>query len=83
MAGMRALHKKTGVTYKFSGDLRECISKAEKELKEKQESQERVFLRWQRDKAVKAFDAYEKRIGDLKDFIPLAKNEIAKKEQEE
>lgn len=30
MAGMRATHKKDGVSYKFSGDLRECIEKARK-----------------------------------------------------
>lgn len=35
MAGIRAVHKKDGVSYKFSGDLRECIEKARKELTEK------------------------------------------------
>lgn len=32
MAGMRAVHKKDGTTFKFSGDLREAIEKAEKAL---------------------------------------------------
>lgn len=81
MAGMRAVHKKTGTTFKFTGDIKECIERVEKELKEKQESQERVFLKWQRDKAVKAWESYEKRISDLKDFIPLAKNELRKREE--
>lgn len=36
MAGMRAVHKKNGTTFKFSGDLKEAIEKAEKELKEKE-----------------------------------------------
>ena len=35
MAGMRAVHKKNGTTFKYSGDLKETIEKAEKELKEK------------------------------------------------
>lgn len=34
MAGMRAVHKKNGTTFKYSGDLKETIEKAEKELKE-------------------------------------------------
>lgn len=33
MAGMRAVHKKNGTTFKYSGDLKETIEKAEKELK--------------------------------------------------
>lgn len=36
MAGMRALHKKNGITFKYSGELKEAIEKAEKELKEKE-----------------------------------------------
>ena len=35
MAGMRAVHKKNGTTFKYSGDLKETIEKAEKELKER------------------------------------------------
>lgn len=30
MAGMRAVHKKNGTTFKYSGDLKETIEKAEK-----------------------------------------------------
>lgn len=81
MAGMRTKRTKGKITYTISGDLRECVEKAEKELKEKQESQERTFLKWQRDKAVKALETYEKRIADLKDFIPLAKEELKKREE--
>lgn len=36
MAGMRAVHKKNGTTFKYRGDLKETIEKAEKELKEKE-----------------------------------------------
>lgn len=36
MAGMRAVHKKNETTFKYSGDLKETIEKAEKELKEKE-----------------------------------------------
>lgn len=81
MAGMRATHKKDGVSYKFSGDLRECIEKAKKELEEKRGSQERVFLNWQKEKAVKAYNSYEQRIEDLKGFIELGTEELKKREE--
>jgi predicted RNase H-like nuclease len=83
MAGMRAKRTGTKVTYTFSGDLQEVLKKAKKELKEKGESQERVFLQWQKDKAVKACDNYERRIADLQDFIPLAVKELRERKVKE
>lgn len=53
MAGMRAVHKKNGTTFKFSGDLKEAIEKAEKELKEKEGTTQWLFLKWQYDNAKK------------------------------
>lgn len=81
MAGMRAVHKKDGTTYKFTGDLKESIEKAEKELQEKRGSQQRVFLQWQRDNAVKAYESYERRIVDLQDFVKLGKEELKKRQE--
>lgn len=81
MAGMRAKRKKGGgVTFTFSGDLKECVEKAKQELKTKQESQERVFLMWQKEKAVKSWENYERRIGDLIDFVELGERELKKRE---
>lgn len=79
MAGMRAVHKKNGTTFKYSGDLKETIEKAEKELKEKEGTTQWLFLKWQYDNARKAFEKYNRRLKDLKDFIELAKEELAKK----
>ena len=45
MAGMRAVHKKNGTTFKYSGDLKETIEKAEKELKEKEGTTQWLFLK--------------------------------------
>ena len=73
MAGMRAVHKKNGTTFKYSGDLKETIEKAEKELKEKDGTTQWLFLKWQYDNARKAFEKYNRRLEDLKDFIKLAK----------
>ena len=53
MAGMRAVHKKNGTTFKYSGDLKETIEKAEKELKEKEGTTQWLFLKWQYDNAHK------------------------------
>ena len=89
MAGMRAKHQKSGkVTYTFSGDLAVSIQKARKELRQKEESEERNFLKWQYEKAKKAYETYERRIDDLKGFIRLGTEElerrrIEKQEQEE
>jgi len=80
MAGMTAKHKKDGcVTYSFSGDLEECIKKARKELRQKEDSEERTFLRWQHEKAKKAYETYERRIKDLQGFIKLGTEELEKR----
>ena len=80
MAGMTAKHKKDGcVTYSFSGDLEECIKKARKELRQKEDSEERTFLRWQHERAKKAHETYERRIKDLQGFIKLGMEELEKR----
>lgn len=81
MAGMRAVHKKNETTFKYSGDLKENIEKAEKELKEKEGTTQWLFLKWQYDNARKALEKYNRRVRDLKDFIKLAKEELEKREE--
>lgn len=82
MAGMRTKKSKSGgTTFTFSGELSDAIKTAEKELYEKTTSNKRIFLKWQRDNAVKAYENYEKRIKDLRDFIPLAKEELKKRQE--
>lgn len=80
MAGMTAKHKKNGVTFTYTGDLRKCIEKAEKELKEKENSTEWLFLKWQYEKAERAYNTFNRRVNDLKEFIEIAKKELAKQE---
>lgn len=82
MAGMRAVHKKSGTTFKFTGDLKEAVEKAEKELKEKDGTTQWLFLKWQYDNAKKALDSYNRRLSDLRDFIKLGKEELEKRKQE-
>lgn len=82
MAGMRAIHRKNRTTYKISGNLKDAIEKAEKELKEKEGATQWLFLKWQYDNARKALETYNRRIEDLKGFIKLGKEELEKREKE-
>lgn len=83
MAGMTAKHRKSGkVIYSISGDLEECIKKARKELRQKEDSEERTFLRWQYERAKKAHENYERRIKDLQGFIKLGTEELEKRRLE-
>lgn len=84
--GFSVKHKKKNGTvtrtFYYSGDLEKCIEDAKKELEKKRVSQERVFLRWQAEKANAALDRYESRINDLRDFIRLAIQELVKEREE-
>ena len=74
--GMRTKRTKNKRTFTYTGDLQISIEEAEKELKKKTSSQERVFLLWQFERAKKAYERYEQRIADLIDFIGLGKEEL-------
>ena len=76
---MRVKRNKNGVVFSFTGELQDALEAARKELDKKIQSQERVFLQWQFEKAKKARDIYEKRIEDLQGFIRLAEKELAGK----
>lgn len=65
-------------TFTYTGDLQKAIEQAEKELAERQGSQERIFLLWQYERAKKAYEKYEERIKDVSDFVGLAKRELEK-----
>ena len=65
-------------TFTYTGDLQKAIEQAEKELAERQGSQERVSLLWQYERAKKAYEKYEERIKDVSDFVGLAKRELEK-----
>jgi hypothetical protein len=67
-------------TFTYTGGLEKAVQQAKKELSEKESSQKRGFLKWQRDNAVKAFDTYEKRIRDLNEFIELARERLLEEE---
>lgn len=83
MAGMTARHTKKGTSFTYRGDLQECIEKAEKELREKENSTQWLFLKWQYNNAKKALDTYNRRVRDLKDFIRLGKEKLEEQKAEE
>lgn len=80
---MTVKRKKDKITYNYDGNLEATFENSKKELEKKSESQERVFLLWQYQKAKKAHEAYERRINDLKGFIELAEKELKKRESAE
>lgn len=81
--GMTVKHDKKAnrKVFTYKGDLEKAMKQAEKELREKANSQKRVFLEWQYKKTQKERDAYEQRIEDLKDFIELAKEKLEEKNE--
>lgn len=76
MAGMRAIHKKDGTTFRYTGDLKEAVEKSKKELKEKDGTEHHAFLKWQYDNAKKALETYNRRIEDLRSFIRLGEEKL-------
>lgn len=82
-AKMTTKRTKDKKTYMYTGSLEAAVENSKEELRKKRESQERVFLKWQYDKAKKAYEAYERRITDLKNFIELGEEEIQKQKEAE
>ncbi len=78
--GMRVKRMKNMVSYSYTGELQDSLELARKELDKKLQSQDLDFLRWQLERAKKAYEAYERRISDLRKFIQLAEKELMKKE---
>lgn len=67
-------------TFVYSGDLQTSVEEARKELEKKATSQERLFLKWQFERAKKSYETYERRISDLSEFISLGEAEMKKRE---
>ena len=85
--GFTVKHKKnSGMivrSFTYTGDLEKCIEDAKKELEKKRSSEERTFLRWQADRAIKALDKYEGRIDDLVAFIQAGNRKLAEDRENE
>lgn len=79
---MRKKKTKSGITFVYTGDLKEAIDKARAELEEKQGSRKQEFLTWQFQKAKKELETFNQRIADLTDFITLGEQELRKKSAE-
>ena len=78
---IHALREKIAIEKAKRVKTKAGILMAEKELKEKEGTTQWLFLKWQYDNARKAFEKYNRRLEDLKDFIKLAKEELAKREE--
>lgn len=75
-------HTKTSRKFTYSGDLSAAISKAEKELREKENNlTKRDFLFWTYQRAKKELEAWDRRLDDLRAFIRAAKDELRKQQE--
>ena len=70
--------KETKDRYRFSysGDLKEALEKAHKDLQKEKENQDIAYWEWVRKKAESAIAAHEKRIARIKAFIKCAEQEL-------
>lgn len=81
-AKMTTKRTKDKVTYQFTQNLEAAVKNSKEELVKKKDSQERVFLKWQYERAKRAYEAYERRIKDLEGFIELAEKEKQKETED-
>lgn len=72
--------KETKNFYKlsYSGDLKEAMEKAQKDLKKEEANQEIGYWRWIRKKAESVILTHEKKIKRIEAFIRAAEKEIQK-----
>lgn len=74
--------KETKDSYKFSysGDLKEALEKARKDLQKEKENPEIAYWEWIRKKAVGAILAHERKVARLKAFIKCAEQNLKESE---
>lgn len=70
--------------FTYSGDLREAIEKANKDLRKEKENAEIPYWKWMLEKAQKAIAAHDNRIRRIQAFIDCAERHLkAEKEGEQ
>lgn len=67
-------------SFSYSGDLKEALEKARKDLQKEKENPEIVYWEWIRKKAVNAILAHERKIERIKAFIKCAERNLEERE---
>lgn len=77
--------KETKNTYSFSysGDLREAVDKAKKDLNRELNNKDLAYWAWIKEKAEKAIKANANKIRRIQAFIECAEKELKNKEMED
>lgn len=75
--------KETKDSYKmsYSGDLKEALEKARKDLQKEKENPDIAHWEWIRKKAVSAILAHERKVTRLKKFIKCAEQNLESREE--
>lgn len=69
-------------SFTYSGELREAIAKAEKDLQKEKENKEIEYWKWIEIKANKAITAHKNKIERIEHFLAVAKRELEKQKKE-
>lgn len=71
---------KNNYSFSYSGDLKEALEKARKDLQKEKENQDIAHWEWIRKKAASAILAHERKIARLKAFIKCAEQNLKESE---
>ncbi|MDO4292187.1 MAG: hypothetical protein Q4C65_03040 [Eubacteriales bacterium] len=71
---------KNSYSFSYSGDLKEALEKARKDLQKEKENTDIAHWEWIRKKAVSAILAHEKKITKIKAFIKCAERNLKESE---
>ena len=72
---------KNSYSFSYSGDLKEALEKAYKDLKKENENKDIEKWEWIKKKAVSAIVAHEKKIARIKAFIKCAERNLEERER--
>lgn len=71
---------KNSYSFSYSGDLKEALEKARKDLQKEKENPDITYWEWIRKKAVSAILAHEKKRARIEAFIKCAEQNLKKGE---
>ncbi len=72
---------KNSYSFSYSGDLKEALEKARKDLQKEKENPNIAHWEWIRKKAVSAILAHERKIARVKAFIKCAEQNLKESEE--
>lgn len=71
---------KSNYSFSYSGDLKEALEKARKDLHKEEGNPDIAYWEWIRKKAVSAILAHERKVARIKTFIKCAEQNLKESE---